>query len=895
MYTFVVQFIAITQIYCQNVSLDSLNKFNANNTILQNSTPISSNDSILVASAANDTILDSTKAVTNTNPFDTVDISVKEDDLKAPVTYIAEDSIVYDIDAKMLYLYGDAKMDYQATKINAERVSFDWTTQILSAEGIDSSGKQVGTPVMDQEGQIIEANKMDYSFKTQKGKIYDVVTEDNGAFIHSEIVKKTEENHWLSYKTKYTTCTDKEHPHFYIAARKAKIIPDKVMVSGAADLVISGINTPLAVPFAIFPLQKGRRSGIVLPKPTGSGDFFAIQDGGYFWAVNNNFNLKFLGEVVTNGTFGVKVSSNYAKKYKYSGNVLVSFRRVIPDDPILNKGLIQNDFNLVWSHRMDNKADPNNNFNASLDIQSNSYDRNQIIQTQEVLQVINSSNLAYVRRFNGKPYTLTINARFDQNLKTHAFNVTLPEVAFTVNKILPFKSKISSSKKKFYEKIGFTYKARAKALVNTTDTAIFTQETLESLRYGINQDVAIDATYSMFKYLNITPRFDYAEQWFFKEETIDFGPVYTTVNDTTIDTTYTSSSFDNGFYARRNFNASLALSTKVTGIYTFKKGNLKAIKHLFTPSVTYNYRPNFSDPIWNYYNSYYDENIGKVVDYNQYTKGGVYESPGNRELNSLTIALDNRFDMKVHNKKDTANLLKKMPLLKALNFRTTYNFAGDSVSKFNDLVFFANTSILNGLFALQASLVYNPYSRNKNNTRIAKSYWQTDQKILRFESLNLTVDFNLNGKPKPKNAIFENEYGSIGEQEFIARNPQLFYDFDIPWNFNARYHFSMKNGTAGDKDKTFFDFTNFSFGGDVNITPKWKIAVQSGYDFKRKDFTLTNVRLLRDLHCWEMSLNWQAYPIQNSSFQFEIRVKSAILQDLKLSRRNPQYSNINSF
>ena len=159
----------------------------------------------------------------------------------------------------------------------------------------------------------------------------------------------------------------------------------------------------------------------------------------------------------------------------------------------------------------------------------------------------------------------------------------------------------------------------------------------------------------------------------------------------------------------------------------------------------------------------------------------------------------------------------------------------------------------------------------------------------------LTVDFNLNGKPKPKNAIFENEYGSIGEQEFIARNPQLFYDFDIPWNFNARYHFSMKNGTAGDKDKTFFDFTNFSFGGDVNITPKWKIAVQSGYDFKRKDFTLTNVRLLRDLHCWEMSLNWQAYPIQNSSFQFEIRVKSAILQDLKLSRRNPQYSNINSF
>lgn len=869
LYSFVVQFLFITQIYCQNVSQDSL----------------------LVKNVVDTTKIDSSALISSKNPYDTVDLKFNDDDLTELVVYKATDSIVYDIENNMLYLYGSAEMDYGTTTVNSELVNFDWTTQTLSAKGIDSLGKKTGTPVLEQEGQIYEANKMEFNFRTQKGKIYDVVTEDNGAFIHSEIVKKTENNEWLSYKTKYTTCTDKEHPHFYIQTRRAKIIPDKIMISGAANLIVSGINTPLALPFALFPLQKGRRSGLVIPKFGGAGDFFTARDGGYYWAVNDHLSLEFLGEIVTDGTFGLKINTDYSKRYKYTGSISASYRRVVPVDPIKTKDF-KNDFNLTWNHAMNTKADPNNNFSAFVQINSSTYNQNQVVQTRAILDAVNSSNVNYVRRFNGKPYTLAISARFNQNIRTHAFNVTLPEATFTLNKITPFKSKISTGKKKFYEKIGFTYQAKAMAQVATTDTTIFTQETLESLRYGIDQRVGIDATYTMFKYFNITPSFNYNEQWLFKNEEINYGQNFVPATDTTFDTLSTYSIFDNDFYALRNFSANIALTTKLTGIYTFKKGNLKAIRHVFTPALSYRYSPDFSAPVWNYYDSYFDEETNEVVKYNQFQNTNVYGTVGAGETNALNLTLGNAFEMKVVDNKDTANLYKKVPLLRYLNLATGYNFAGDTANKFQNIVISANTSILNGLFALNASMIYNPYSVDLQNRQVNDSYWKTHQKILRFKSLNVTADFNLRAKPKEKDASFANEYGTVEQRDYVAQNPNLFYDFNIPWSFNARYHISMVNGIAGlDRDKAVFNFTTLDFGGDINITPKWKVAVSSGYDFKQKDFTFTNFKILRDLHCWEMSLDWQAYPIRNQSFVFELRVKSALLQDLKLSRKNVRYNN----
>lgn len=869
LYTFVLQLLFITQIYCQKIPTDSIPTFLPSDTIL----------------------LDSTEVLKNSNPYDTVNLVYKDDDIKEPVIYKATDSIVYDIENNMLYLYGDSEMDYGDTEVNSELVTFDWTTQTLTAYGVDSAGKKIGTPVLIQGGQTYEAKKMEFNFKTQKGKIYDVVTEDNGAYIHSEIVKKTANNEWLSYKTKYTTCNDKEHPHFYIQARRAKIIPDKVMISGAANLVISGVNTPLALPFAIFPLQKGRRSGLVIPKFGGAGDFFTAKDGGYFWAVNDYLSLEFLGEIITDGTFGLRVNSDYNKRYKYSGNVGLSYRRVMPADPIKNPNAVQNDFNFTWNHRMDNKADPNNNFSAFVKISSNTYNKNQVVQTNAILESINSSNVNYVRRFNGKPYTLAISARFDQSLKTHAFNVTLPEATFTLNKITPFKSKISTGKKKFYEKIGFTYQAKALARVSTTDTAIFTSKTLESLKYGIDQRAGIDATYSLFKYFNITPSFDYNEQWLFKKETQNYGINYVAVNDTTIDTLSTYMVSKNDFYARRNFSANLSVNTKLTGIYNFKKGNVKAIRHVFTPSVSYRYMPDFSKPLWKYYDSYYNEETGKTVEYNQFQNTNVYGTISPGETNSITVTLGNSLEMKVLDKKDTANLYKKVPLLRYFNISSGYNFAGDTANKFQNINISANTSILNGLFGLNASLVYNPYSVNQNNQQVKEFYMKTHQKPLRFKNLNVTLDFNLRGKPKEKDKSFVNEYGTLEEQEYIAQNPELFYDFNIPWSVSARYHISMVNGSFADRDSMVFNFTSLDFNGDINITPKWKVAVSSGFDFKAMDFTFTTFKLLRDLHCWEMSLDWQAYPIRNQSFLFEIRVKSSLLQDLKLSRKNVNYNN----
>lgn len=883
MYTFVVQLLFTTQLFCQNIGeevfIDSLDA-----------------DSIAFVVDSVNLEIDSNKLNSPALPFDTVDINIKDDDIKSPVHYKALDSIVYDVENKMLYLYGNGEMKYDQTEVTAERVIFDWNTQMLSAEGVDSAGKSVGTPVMVQEGTAYEAKKMEYNFRTTKGKIYDVVTEEDGTFIHSEIVKKQPDNSWLSYKTKYTTCTDKEHPHFYIQARQAKVIPDKVMVSGPADLVISGINTPLALPFAIFPISAGRRSGLILPQygtEAATGSFY-LREGGYYWAANDYLSMGFTGEIWTNGTFGVNVATNYNVRYKSSGNVLLSYRRKMPNDPIKDKFDIQNDYSFSWDHRMDTKADPNNNFSANVNVESSSFNKNALIQNEDVLEVVNSSHINYIRRFDGKPYNLTLSANHSQSNSTHVFSVTLPEAAFNVSTITPFKSKISSTKKKFYEKIGFTYSARGKATATVTDTTFFTSDLFDAVQYGINQDLKVSASYKLFKYLSLTPSASYTEQWLFKEETIDFGQYYVQETDSTIDTLYTNSSYEDGFFARRNFNLSLRLGTELKGLYTVHKGKVKGFMHVMKPNLTYTYKPDFSNPIWNYYDTYSNTETNETVSYNKYSNTGVYGTVSEGETNALNFVLGNSLEMKVLNKKDTVNQFKKIPILKSLSFATGYNFAGDSISKFQDVTITASTSFLNNLFGLTGTLIYNPYSRDELNNKVSDTYMETHGKPLRFVSLNLNFDVNLRGKSKKKKNVFDNEYGTVEQREYVANNPELFYDFDIPWSFYASYHMSLTNGITGlNRDTTVLGLGSISFGGDLTLTPKWLISVTSGFDINAKDLTLTNLRLVRDLHCWEMALNWTAYPIASQNFTFELRVKSALLQDLKLTRKSVS-SNYNS-
>jgi len=872
LYTFVLQLLFVTQTFCQTFETDSLV---IDSTILKLDSTIVENDS--------------SKIIDKAFAFDTVDINIKDDDINSPVHYKALDSIVYDVENKMLYLYGNGEMKYDKIQVNSENIEFDWNTQTLTAEGVDSADKKVGTPILVQDGKTFEAKKMEYNFRTSKGKIYEVVTEDNGAFIHSEIVQKRKDNSWLSYNTKYTTCNDKEHPHFYIQAKKAKIIPDKVMVSGPANLIISGINTPLVLPFAIFPVKSGRRSGIIMPQIDFdyNNGIFGIRGAGYYWAVNDFLSLSLKGGIWTDGTFDLSLDSRYKVRYKSDGNIGITYRRRPNADIIRDGNNTKHDYSLNWSHRMSSKADPNNQFSANVNVRSSSYAQNAVINTNEVLEVVNNSNITYTRRFNGKPYNLTISGKHSQSNITNDFSITLPEVAFSINKITPFKPKVSSKKKKFYERIGFTYNIRGKAFVSAVDSTFFTEETLDEVKFGINQNLRVDANYSLFKYFTLTPSINYTEQWMFKKENIEFNEHYIQVNDSTIDTIFTKSTFEDGFYARRNFNTGISLQTKLTGIYGFRKGAVKAIRHIITPRISYTYKPDFSAPIWNYFGTYLNNDLGENVEYNQFANTGIYGTPGKGEQNGINFSLGNTFDMKVLNKKDTAISYKKIPLLKSLAISSGYNFAGDSISKFQDVTITASTSFLNNLFGLRGTLRYNPYSVNYENKRISATYMETHQKPLRFVSLNFNVDFNLRAKTKKdkKKQIFENEYGTVQEQEYIANNPSMYYDFDIPWSFYASYQLFLTNGSGSIRDTTVLGIGNISFGGDINITPKWKINLVSGYNIRDNDLVRTSLKLIRDLHCWEMSLDWVAYPIRSQSFTFELRVKSALLQDLKLTRK----------
>lgn len=861
LYTFVVQFLFITQLVCQNY-IDEPKI-----------------DTLLV-----DTVIKPTKTLA----FDTVDINIKDDDIKSPVHYKALDSIVYDVENKMLYLYGNAEMKYDQTQVNSANVTFDWNTQTLTAEGIDSAGKNIETPILIQEGKTYEAKKMQYNFKTSKGKIFDVVTEDNGAFIHSEIVVKTPDNEWLSYKAKYTTCTNKEHPHFYIKAKKAKIIPNKIMVSGPANLIISGINTPLALPFAIFPINSGRRSGIILPQygVDVSDGTFRFTNGGYFWAVNDYLSMGFTGSISTGGSFDFKVATDYKKRYKHNGNIILSYGRKMPADPIANKNEVESDYRIFWKHNMDSKADPNNDFNADVNFKSSTFNRNALIQDERILEVINQSNITYTRKFNEKPYNLDISAGHNLNNNTHLMSITLPEIGFNISTITPFKSKKISKKKKFYEKIAFRYNIRGKAQASSTDTTFFQEETLDLIKYGIRQELNINATYSVLKHFNFTPRFNYKEQWMFKREKQFFEEHYVYSSDTISDTLYTRSIMENGFFARRNFSTGASINTKLKGIYRFNKGPVKAMLHVLTPTLDYTYSPDFSLPMWNFYDSYHHEKNDEIIYYNQFEKTDLYGSGISKgETNRLNLTLTNTLEIKVLDKKDTANMYKKIPILKNFSISSGYNFAGDSIRKFQDVRISARTSFLDNLIGISGTLLYNPYSVNYNNKKISKMYQETHNKPLRFVSLNMNFNLNMRPKKNNKKSLSKSEYGTIGDLEYIANNPELYYDFDIPWSFTASYHMKLSNGYGTKRDTTVLGLGSVTFGGHIDITPKWIIDVRSGYDIKAKDLTITTFSLIRDLHCWEMSLNYTAYPISSQNFNFKIGVKSALLQDLKLTRK----------
>lgn len=828
--------------------------------------------------------------VTDTlNNNDTLDFNTGSE-IEDMIEYKAADSMVYDMGTKKMYLYNEGDVAYQKIKLKANLIDFDWNTYTLEAEGtIDSAGLPAGRPVFKDGDSEYRAKRMAYNFKTKKGIVYEVVTQEGEAYIHSEKVKRNENNEWFGQGAKYTTC-DLDHPHFYFKSRRVKIVPDKVMVTGPASLWVADVPLPLGVPFGLFPVKQGRRSGLVMPEYGQDAVLgFLLRNGGYYWAVNDYLSLKFTGQISTNGTWGAGVASNYALRYKFTGNLAFYYLRSRPQDPDLPNQKASNAFSFSWSHNQDPKSIPNSTFGAMVQMQSADFYNASRITDQRLLNTSFNSTVNFTRVFPRTPFSLAVNMRHEQNLLNRQIGFTLPTVRLSMSRVAPFKSRIQTGKPKWYEGIGFTYNFEFSNVIQTFDSILFQRQSLDKFRFGINQNFQVDAPITLFKYLILNPSFNYQERTYFKgvDRRWNSDTLFVNRPDGGVDTVYGRLVTDTvwRFNSARNFNTAISLTTKLIGIYKFKNKYIKAIKHVFTPSVSFNYQPDFSRPIWRYYRNVQTNANGRTELLPVFEPQPIYGIPGAGAQGTLAFSLFNNFEMKTYSKKDTVNNEQKVGLLDQVNLTGGYNFIADSMRLQPFNLSMVSSRIFN-LINLNFNAVFDPYTVDSLNRRINTFEWEKNRRLLRFSSANISASTSFRSKPRSGNSSNTPPPPAF-MADYVSYNPNQLYDFDIPWSVNLAYRFNLTRGTAFNPD-TLITVQSISVSADFNLTAHWKIAVNTGFDITNLTPTLTNISVVRDLHCWELSFAWTPplprFP--NQQFTILLHPKSGTLKDLKVQRRN---------
>jgi hypothetical protein len=819
------------------------------------------------------------------------------DEIKSKIFYQAEDSIVYDLENKMMFLYQKVNMKYDKVILDADSVDFDWNTFTLFANGMtDSSGNVSGTPVFKDNDKDYKASRMAYNFKSKRGIVYEVFSQEGEAYLQSSKVKKDEFEDWYGLNNKYTTC-NLEHPHYYFKAKKVKLRPNKVIVTGPANMYVADIPTPLYIPFGIFPVKQGRRSGIVFPLfGEDARNGFFLRQGGYYWAINDNVSLKALADVYTNGTFGLYPSISYSKRYQYSGNLALAWIRTVPTDPDLPNSSTVNDYRVSWNFNLDPRSSPGNSFSAAVNFLTSSFNKAQRITDNRIFETSFNSNINYQKSFARIPFlSMSLSLSHAQNIATKQFNLTFPVFRVNVSRVSPFRSKVSTGKPKWYESIGITYNFEAKNLLNTYDSLLLRSDIFKSMRFGMQHNVNIDAPFTVAKYFNITPSYRYTERWYFQSVEKKWIPQDLTVINPNGSQNiipgfngFLQSDTSYGFYGVRDMDASITLSTKLIGIYNFKGKWLKGIRHIFTPSVSGVYRPDFGTDFWGYQKYVQTDILNQnPLTYSPYDiSSQLYGMPSPGMVGALNISLANNFEAKVFSKKDTVKNERKIAPLERFNISGGYNFAAER-NKVNPIAINGNIRIWEN-FGGAFNVVLDPYALDSLGVRTNDFQYNKNKQFLRFQTGNISLNARFQGKSKQADAT---PVEGFMKGDYVSYDPYLYYDFNIPWSINTSYTFNISSSkTLQGKDTILLTQTLY-IDGDVNLTPKWKIGVSSGFDFIAKQPTVTNFRIMRDLHCWELNFNWTAFPVAYQQFLIELRVKASMLKDLKLTRRRSNLDN----
>jgi len=848
-------------------------------------------------------------------PADTLALdSIKQPigDIKTTVQYESVDSININMITKDVKMYGEAKINYAPISISAEEVTVNWQDNMMMAEGkVDSTGKKIGRPIFANGSDTYETDQIRYNFKTEKAAIKGLVTTQGEGYIHADKVFKNAKGELFNLTTLYTTC-NLSHPHYSIKARKVKVIPGKEMISGPFNMVINDVPLPLGFAFGIFPDQQKRNSGVIFPtfgEETRRG--FYLREGGYYFAFNDYVNLELTGDIYTQGGWAVKAASTYKKRYSFQGTMLFNSTKLLTEDEGTLEETISDDFRFSWSHTPVSRG--TGKFSANVNIASSTYNLNNQLANQDAQIKTNlSSSVSYSKSFSGTPISMGISGRFNQNLDTRKADILLPDFNLTVQNIYPFKRK-GSSGQAWYEQIVFRYNMTA---TNKITNSIKTAEgdstydlnsesfpfLLKQASNGFNHKIPISTTITLLKHFKINPRFDYQERWYFKKLDYNYDESTQTVVTDTIA----------GFTAVRSYQAGVGFTSIVYGtIFLDREFGVQALRHQLIPSISYSYKPDFGDPRFDYYQEVQTDSLGSTKSFSRYT-GFVYGQPGKGESSSINLSLTNTLEMKYRNKRDTTGKAEKIILLRNFGLSTSYNMIADSFN-LAPISLSASSSLLNdkplGKAAsitginLNLRATIEPYlyildstgTDTKGNNKVYQRKldqfsFNNGQGLGQFSFFNISVSTGFRAKTKGSTQGDRGEGGlkstktnSVKEEQDLLEfqeNPDWYIDFKIPWSISFSYNvnFARKGFEEGKVTQSL------RFNGDLSLTPKWKVTFNSGYDFELKDFNETRVGITRDLHCWEMRLDWVPYG-RYQSYNFTIRAKSSLLQDLKISKR----------
>ncbi len=841
-------------------------------------------------------------AVPGTVAMDSLKVPNEKGDIATTIYYHAEDSIMMDVTKKKAYLYGKAQIKYQDMQLDAEQIEIEWEKNIITARGqVDSTGKYTGYPVWKQGADTYVTDSMRYNMKSEKGIIHGIVTKQGEGYLHGDTAKRTQEAIYLKNGV-YTTC-DLKHPHFYIKARRLKVIPEDKAVTGPFNIVIEDIQTPIGFWMGFFPITDKNKSGIIFPSfGENMNRGFSLTRGGYYWAVNDYLGIKMEADVYANGSWLTDVTSNYLKRYKYRGNTLFSLGRLkegFNEDAIVNQT-----FKLNWQHATIAKR--NGTLSANVNLTSSKYDK-ATNATPSRTNNNSTSSITYSRVFGRTPFSTSVSMRATQNVSqvtalnnaSSIYSVTLPSATLTMNRINPLKRKHGDGNN-WYEKIFVNYQGNfAYDLTNVKqfydpvyksmrDSTLqinqenLTNHILPNARWTSAHNSTIASTFKLLKVLNINPSINNYFNLYGKKYTYSYDNA--TNRPIAIDTA-------NGLFATYYMNASAEMNTRIYGTWiSKKKGMIQGLRHTLSPSVRMTYAPDFSEtPMGGY--TKYTNSKGEAVPISQHPSN---PTPAFKQA-TLDFALINVLEAKVRNKKDTTGTKnKKINLLDNLSINGGYNFAADSLNMKN--ITLNTRTKLFGILDISLISEFDPYKYYTDSMqeirgekvlyghRPINSYLISNGgPIAQLSSATVAIGSRFSPKKKTKDPKFDNPKMQ-SELDYIRANPNEYIDFSVPWNLSLNYNINYRH--KGLEDPVVNSAITAS--GDISLTPKWKLVYSTGYNFKDKSITYSNFTISRDLHCWQMNMTLSPFGSFRTFF-FTISAKSSMLQQLKMNKRSPNF------